>query len=104
MKTESEKKLEAALVRDVAKMGGLAVKLTSQFHRGLPDRLVLLPGGRADFVELKSTGKKPTDLQLVTHGRLRAMGFGVKVIDNAVDLAGLLAGYRDLIGGMEEEA
>jgi hypothetical protein len=35
----------------VKKLGGLTVKLTGK--RGLPDRLVLLPGARVAFLELK---------------------------------------------------
>ena len=53
----SEKWLERALADAVAERGGVAVKLTSPGLSGLPDRLVLWPGGRAEFVELKSTGR-----------------------------------------------
>ena len=54
-KTESEKDLEARLVAEVRKRGGMCIKQTSQFHRGLPDRLVLLPYHTQAFVELKSS-------------------------------------------------
>ena len=78
---ESEKVLESRLVAGVKQRGGMTVKLTSQFHKGLPDRLVLLPFHTACFVELKSTGKKPTKLQELFIGKLRSLGFIVEVID-----------------------
>lgn len=88
---ESEKALEARLVSEVRKRGGVAVKLTSQFHRGLPDRLVLLPYHTIAFVEMKSTGEKPTALQVAAHEKLRQMRFTVRVIDSTETLDAFLA-------------
>lgn len=79
---ESEKDLEAALVTGCKRRGGMAIKLTSQFHRGLPDRMVLLPYRTIAFVELKSTGRKRTALQEVAATQLEALGFRVFVIDS----------------------
>lgn len=78
----SEKLLEARLRKEVKALGGEAVKLTSQYHRGLPDRLVLMPHGLTYFVELKTTGQVPSALQLRTHDQLIDMGFPVMVIDS----------------------
>lgn len=61
--------------------GGMAIKLLAGSLTGLPDRLILLPGGILFFVELKSEGKKPRKKQLSIHKRLRALGFIVLVID-----------------------
>lgn len=72
---ESEKTLERKLRKEVEKRGGQALKLMSQLHRGLPDRLILMPGGRTYFAEIKTTGKKPTELQRHCHGQLRSLGF-----------------------------
>ena len=80
---ESEKDLEQALVTGVKRRGGMAVKLTSQFHRGLPDRLVLLPYRTVCFVELKSTGAKRTKLQEVAAEQLGTLGFRTFVIDSS---------------------
>lgn len=79
---ESEKVLERKLCTEVKKLGGLAIKLLSSQMTGLPDRLCLLPGGRVYFVELKSTGEKPTKIQEVIHKRLESLGFEVFVIDS----------------------
>lgn len=83
---ESEKKLEAKLRKEVEKRGGMALKLLSQMHRGLPDRMVLMPQGLQYFVEMKSTGKTPTKLQLHCHKQLRDLGYTVVVIDSTKGL------------------
>ena len=91
MKTkESEKTLEARLVREIEARGGMALKYTSQFHRGIPDRICLLPGGLSVFVELKSTGKKPTKLQQHAMEQLDRMGHPNTVIDSTEKLEALL--------------
>ena len=87
---ESEKTLEARLVREIEARGGMALKYTSQFHRGIPDRICLLPGDITVFVELKSTGKKPTKLQEHAIKRLQDMGYLTAVIDCTEDLEYLL--------------
>lgn len=63
-------------------LGGIAYKFTSPARRSVPDRLVLLPGGRIEFVECKATGEKPTPNQLNEHQRLRGFGFTVFVVDS----------------------
>lgn len=88
---ESEKRLELKLRREIEQRGGMAIKLTSQLHRGLPDRLVLMPGGLAYFVELKSTGRKPTAFQAHTHTRLSDLDFVVAVVDTTEKLDVFLA-------------
>lgn len=82
----SEKALEARLVRGVARLGGRALKFASATETGYPDRLVLLPGGFAEWVELKSSGKKPTLLQHIRHCELRKMGFRVTVVSTGPEL------------------
>jgi len=77
-----ETPIENALVKRVKALGGMAEKFTSPNRRSVPDRLVTLPGGRIIFVELKATGKKPTDAQLRDHARRRVLGHRVMVIDS----------------------
>ena len=83
---ESEKTLEARLVREIEARGGMALKYTSQFHRGIPDRICLLPPGILTFVELKSTGQKPTKLQEHAMEKLTSLGFDCLVIDTTEKL------------------
>lgn len=86
----SEKVLEAELRERCKALGWMCIKLTSQYQRGLPDRLILMPGGRVCFAEVKTTGKKPTALQGVTHERLRALGYRVEVVDTTESLDNLI--------------
>ena len=78
----SEKVIEKYLVNKVAELDGWAIKLIPDQVKGLPDRLVLLPGGRVYFVELKSAGQKLRPLQDKIHKRLELMCFEVLVIDS----------------------
>lgn len=78
----SEKVFERELSKYVDDTGGMAVKLLSQFIKGLPDRMFLLPGGVVVFVEFKSTGKKPTKIQSYIHAKMQALGFLVYVVDS----------------------
>ena len=87
---ESEKTLEARLVREIEARGGMALKYTSQYHRGIPDRIILMPYGRIYFVELKSTGKKPTKLQRHAIEKINELGYPAWIIDNTPELERLL--------------
>lgn len=78
----SEKYIERALVKHVETQGGLCIKLLTNHFLGLPDRMILLPGGKILFAELKSKGQKPRKIQEVVHNKLRTLGFRVLVIDD----------------------
>ena len=88
----SEKVIEAYLVRKVKEMGGICLKFSSAFETGYPDRLVLLPGGRTAWVELKSTGKKPRRLQVIRMASLRRLGFPVHVADSKEQVDEIMGG------------
>lgn len=55
-----EKDVEAYLRTEVLKLSGKAYKFTSPANRSVPDRIVMLPGGRIYFVEVKTTKGKLT--------------------------------------------
>lgn len=76
-----EKYIEQKLVKAVKAAGGIAPKFISPGLAGMPDRLVLLPGGKVAFVEVKGYGIKPRPLQLKRHETLRRLGFKVYVLD-----------------------
>ena len=77
-----EKNVEQKLVHAVRSHGGICPKFVSPGLAGMPDRLVLLPGGRLTFVEVKAPGKKPRLLQVYRHEQLRQLGFQVLVLDH----------------------
>ena len=85
-----EKVIEQKLVRAAKNMGGIALKYVSPGFDGMPDRIVLLPGGRIGFVEVKAPGEKPRPLQLSRHGLLRRLGFKVYVLDDEQQIGGIL--------------
>ena len=82
----SEREIEKYLVREVERIHGLALKWLSPGWSGAPDRIVLLPGGRIFFVELKAPKKVPRKLQIFRIGHLRALGFTVAVIDSKISV------------------
>ena len=85
-----EKQIEQKLVRAVKNIGGIAPKFVSPGFDGMPDRIVLLPGGHIGFVEVKAPGEKPRPLQLARHGLLRRLGFKVFVLDNEQQIGEIL--------------
>lgn len=89
-----EKAIEGKLVQMVKATGGIAPKFVSPSFDGMPDRIVLLPGGHIGFVEVKAPGEKPRPLQLSRHGLLRRLGFKVYVLDNEQQIGGLLDEIR----------
>ena len=77
-----EKETEKKLTQAVKNMGGISPKFVSPGFDGMPDRIVLLPGGHMAFVEVKAPGRKPRPLQTARHRLLRALGFRVYVLDS----------------------
>lgn len=77
-----EKDVERKLVSAVRNAGGLALKFVSPGMAGVPDRLLLFPGGRAVFCEVKAPGEKPRPLQVHRMEQLRKLGFRVYVVDS----------------------
>ena len=49
-----ERDVEKALVKGIKARGGLCLKWVCPGQRGVPDRIVVMPGGRVWFVELKA--------------------------------------------------
>lgn len=93
---DSEKLVERKLVELVKARGGMCIKLLCDQLIGLPDRLCLFPNGEAIFVELKTTGRKPSRIQVFMHKKLRALGFRVEVIDT-------IQGVIDFVNSINHE-
>ena len=86
----SEKRVEEALSRAVKRLGGMAVKFVSPGLDGVPDRIVLLPGGKVAFVELKAPGKRLRPLQEKRKRQLEGLGFPVYMVDRVEQIGGVL--------------
>ena len=67
-------------------MGGEAFKFVSPGNDGVPDRLVLLPGGKIYFVELKTERGQLRPTQKVQLVRLSALGQQVYVLHGAAEV------------------
>lgn len=85
-----EKETEAKLVKAVRKLGGLAPKFVSPGLDGVPDRLILLPGGKIAFIELKAENRKMRPLQVRRKRQLEALGFSVYCMDRPEQIGGIL--------------
>ena len=85
-----ERDVEKSLVRAVKKLGGLCPKFVSPGMDGVPDRIILMPGARIAFAELKAPGKKMRPLQVKRKGQLEALGFQVYCIDRPEQIGGVL--------------
>lgn len=85
-----EQEIEKQLVAEVNACDGKALKFVSPGCVGVPDRIVLLPGGKLGFVEVKSPGKKPRPIQERRIRQLRALGFLVFVVDGKEQIGGVL--------------
>lgn len=75
-----ERDIEKVLVDEVKKLGGRAYKWVSPGNDGVPDRIVILPGTRPVFVELKTETGRLSALQKVQIDRLGNLGQRVEII------------------------
>lgn len=85
-----ERAIEKRLVTEVKKHGGLAMKFISPGFDGVPDRIVLLPGGKMGFVELKAPGQHMRPLQVQRKRQLEGLGFLVYCLDRPEAIGGIL--------------
>lgn len=94
MTTMRETNVEGYLKDEVAEAGGLCRKWVSPGTRGVPDQLVLMPGGRIWFVEVKAPGKDARAQQKKRHKELQELGFTVLVLDTKDKVASFVASIR----------
>lgn len=88
-----ESKLEQKLKKQVELRGGKCIKLNPVADRGIPDRLVLLPGGRAFFVELKTDTGQASVHQTRWQKSLYTLGFKSLIIYGEGGLNNFLGNY-----------
>ena len=92
--SEREKKIEEKFRNKIKDLGGTAYKFVSPGRAGVPDRLVILPGGRIGFAELKRHNGKPTKLQKMQMSFIRKLGCYVKVIYSEEDIDTFIQGLN----------
>lgn len=75
-----ESRVETRLVNGVKKLGGMCLKWVSPGCTGVPDRIVVLPGGRVIFVELKQPSGRKSPRQRLVGGLLESRGADVRCL------------------------
>lgn len=86
-----EKELEQKCIKEIHKRIGCLI--LKGFDRHYPDRLILLPGGRAVFIEFKrpDSEEKLRFGQRFMKAQLEKLGFEVYVINDESQFADLLS-------------
>ena len=87
---ELERDIERYLVRRAIEHGGKAYKWVSPGHVGVADRIVLLPGGRVWFVELKTVTGRLSPLQKIFAVDMARLGMNYIVIRSKGEVDELL--------------
>lgn len=76
-----ESPVERYLLNQCRQHSFICMKFTSPGRGGVPDRIIITPGGTV-FVEVKRPGEKPTRRQRETHARMRRRGALIWVVDD----------------------
>ena len=85
--------IERTLVDEVRRIGGRAYKWVSPGNNGVPDRIVILPGGRVCFVELKTNLGVLSPLQKIQTKVLKDLGTDTSVVYGMSGLAYWFEGH-----------
>lgn len=91
----AEANLEQQCVALTKRAGGLMLKLLPWLVRGLPDRILLLPGGWIAFIELKAPEGRLTLLQGWWQRKLTDLGFRHRVVRTLVEFDAVLEEWRN---------
>lgn len=87
-----ERSVEEKLSRYIKDRGGLCLKWVSPGYTGVPDRIILMPGGRVIFAEVKRPDLKDgrTPRQKRVAEILTKLGFTVLTVHRVEDIDGYL--------------
>jgi hypothetical protein len=94
-----EKDIETYVRVEIEKMGGKVIKWVSPGNTGVPDRIVLLPGGTIYFVEFKDERGRVSALQKYWLDLLFDMGFKALIIKGMKQARLFVTVVRDFLEG-----
>lgn len=95
-----EKEIEGKLREPIRRLGGLCLKFVTPGFTGVPDRIILLPGGVIRFVETKRPGKTERPRQSYVQGLLRRLGFVVySAVDSVEKINAIVTECREAVYG-----
>lgn len=92
-----ENRVERRLIDGVKTLGGITFKFISPGCAGVPDRVVILPGGAVHFVELKAQGGRASALQQRVLAKLRRMDVTALVLTGIDEVERYLDNLRELM-------
>lgn len=92
-----ENRVEQKLIDGVKALGGVTFKFISPGRAGVPDRIVILPGGTVHFVELKAAGGKTSKIQRQMLVRLNRLDVPALVLAGAEEVERYLENLRELM-------
>lgn len=81
-----ESEIEKRIVRKIRSAGGLCLKWVSPGFTGVPDRIILLPGKRIVFAEIKRPGEDLRPRQKRVRQQIEDLGFTVLRVTGEEDL------------------
>lgn len=89
-----ESRIERQLANGVKALGGMTFKFISPGMAGVPDRIVILPGGTVHFVELKAQGNIASRQQLRRIYKMQELGATVMILTGREQVAHYLDNLR----------
>ena len=96
-----ESQLEYLFVKAVrGALGGTVIKLAPTM-KGVPDRLVILPGGLMYLVELKTEVGRPSPAQRVWHENVKKLGVTVYTLHGPVQIKAWVRDRAQEVMGMK---
>lgn len=75
-----EGEIERRLSAGVRALGGASYKFVSPGNSGVPDRIVIFPGGRVEFVEVKAEDGRLRHAQMMQLTKLKDLGCHISVL------------------------
>lgn len=100
-----EKEIERKLKEPIRKLGGMCLKFETPGFTGVPDRIILLPGGKAVFVEMKQPGKNERKRQAYVQSQIKALGFTVySTVDSEAKIHDIVNACKKAIEGICDES
>ena len=75
-----ESRIERRMGEMVTRRGGLYYKFVSPGQPGVPDRIIVVPGGQCVFVELKTEVGRLSNIQKWQIERMKKMGLDVRKV------------------------
>lgn len=98
MNEKRERDIEKILVDGLKNLGCISYKWVSPGQSGVPDRIVVLPGGAVVFVELKAENGRLTSSQKIQIRNLRSLDATVLVLKGEEQVRWFLEKTKGVIG------